>query len=259
MRSRKKTILLVAVMLAIAVVTTIATLRSGAQDKTVTPEPDIPTPIQEGVMTEKQKQHSRIFKGYKAEMKGKRLRDLVAQSGDVEVRREVGDVIRPTQFNLPQYLLNLTCKADAVVIGTVKSKASQLTDDGTFIFTDYELSVEEVLKNNPAALIQVGEVITDTRGGGTVKLNNHTVRALDENEMPLALNGRYLLFLRFVPATGSYMSSSYVGEDSFQFRGNQIAQVSGLPLPLRGRRAVDADSFMSEVRANLGQACKGGQ
>ena len=45
-------------------------------------------------------------------------------------------------------ITNLSCDADAIVVGEVTSKSSQLTEDQDFIFTDYELKVEEVIKNN---------------------------------------------------------------------------------------------------------------
>jgi hypothetical protein len=42
------------------------------------------TPIQEGVMTQKQKEHSKLYKG-KAYTRGRKIADLVTEKGDVEV------------------------------------------------------------------------------------------------------------------------------------------------------------------------------
>lgn len=214
-----------------------------------------PTVIQEGVMSAKQKKHSKIFKGYKDRAK---LRELMAQRGDVEVMQPVGNVITPRSFNLSSYLQTLSCKADAVVVGKVKNKASQINEDGTFVFTDYELTAEDVLKDNALASINPSANITVTRTGGAVKLNGHTARAIDYRQLPLIEDEQYLLFLKFVPETGSYQSlHSSRDEDSFQILGNRmIQQVSGKPLPFRGLGPTDLNIFMSEVRAALNSACQ---
>ncbi len=216
---------------------------------------DEPTPIQEGMSTEKQKQHGKLFKGYADTTGGKKIRDLVGERGDVELGREIGDVMIPSSFNLHNYLQRLSCQADAIIAGTVKSKSSQLTEDGSFLFTDYEIVPENILKTNSATPIVVNNVITVTRTGGAVKLNGHTVRAVDYSQKPLIIGDQYLLFLRFIPATGAYTYVSNWGEDSFKIQGTQIAQVSGSPLPLGTRRTSDAASFISEVQTAVANVC----
>lgn len=213
-----------------------------------------PTVIQEGVMTAKQKKHSKIFKGYKDRAK---IRDLIAQKGDVEIIQPVGNVRIPQSFNLDGYLQELSCKADAVVIGRIKSKASQINEDGTFVFTDYEFTSEEVLKNNATAPINPNADITITRTGGAIKLNSHTARAIDYHELPLLAGEHYLLFLKFVPDTGAYKSlDSSRDDDSFQILGNRvIKQVSKNPLPFDGSDTVEANDFMTKVRAAVNSVC----
>lgn len=212
------------------------------------------TPIVEGVMTAKQKKHSKIFKGYKNRPK---LRDLINQRGDVDVIQPVGNVRVPESFDLNTYLQGLSCKADAVVVGTVKSKASQINDDGTFIFTDYEFTAEDVLKSSATAPITSNTNITITRTGGAVKLNGHKARAIDYREVPLIEGEHYLLFLKFVPETGAYKSlDSSRDDDSFQILGNRvIKQVSRNPLPFDGSSTADANGFMAQVRAALNSGC----
>ena len=214
------------------------------------------TPIEEGVMTEKERKHSRLFKGYEDVAKGKKLREIMENTGgDVNVGRLIGNLIVPTTFNLNQYLNDLTCKADAVVIGTLTKKASQLNGEGTFTFTEYDINVEEVLKNNAADPIQANGNVTVVRSGGSIKLNGHIVTATDFAEKPLEKGGKYLLFLRFVPETGAYRSFSdgnNLTDDSFRFAGNQIVQVSDSPLPFGPNNPNDAMAFISKVRTNTG-------
>ena len=218
------------------------------------------TPIQEGVMSDKQKKHSKIFKGFKEATHGKKLRDVVADKGDVEVIVPAGDVQAPRAANASQYLntyLNrVSCKADAVLIGTVSSKASQLIEEGTFTFTDYEVSMEEILKNNYAAPIQANTNITVSRSGGAVKLNGHTIRAIDHRNEPLIVGNRYLLFLQLIPGTGAYRSlGNNLFEDSFQLSGGQIIQVSDKPLPFYSQRSSPEAPFLIELRARINRSC----
>lgn len=219
------------------------------------PEKEDATPVQEGVMTAKQRAHSKLFKGYGAATGGKKIRDLVAERGDVDLRNEVGDVILPRSFSLHSYLQNLTCQADAVVVGTVTAKSSQVTADESFIFTDYELTADEVLKNNSGSPIQPGGGITVTRAGGAVKINGHVARATDFSQRPLQVGEHYVLFLRYIPATGGYMYVSNWGDDTFRILDNQVNQVSATPLPLGPGRTADATFFLNEIRGAAGSAC----
>lgn len=222
------------------------------------PNKEEPTPVQEGVMTGRQKKHAKLFKGYAALLKGKKLSDLPSETGEVNVQSMVGDMPLPRSFNLAEYLQQSACAADAVVIGTVSSKASQLTEDGSFTFTDYEVKVGEVLKDNPAAPLQVDGSITVTRAGGAVRLNGRTLRATDFAEKPLEANGRFVLFLKYLPETGAYRPYiGSVGDGSFQLRGEKLLQVSDEVLPLGAHRATDAAPFLAEVRSAAGGCGRG--
>lgn len=221
-------------------------------------EKDDATPVEEGVMTGRQKKHSRLFKGYAQETpNGKRLRELVAEKGDVSISREVGDQILPSSFSLDRYLRATSCGASAVVLGVVKGKSSQLTDEGTFTFTDYEITVEEVIRDNPAAPIQPDAGITVSRPGGAVRLGGHTVSATDASARPLRVGERYLLFLQFIPETGAYKSLVLgTADGSFQLRGDKVVQVSDQPRPFGPVVAVEATPFINQVRAAAASGCE---
>src|SRR5437660_12243686 len=90
-----------------------------------------PVAAQEQV-TETQKVHSHLFPEYKS---GRDIRELASRgSGNVVVFKPVrptamggGVNVRSPSGNA--YLDYLSPRADAVVIGTLKNKSSQLTDD----------------------------------------------------------------------------------------------------------------------------------
>lgn len=214
------------------------------------------TPVQEGVMTEKQKKHSKIFRRFEGSTRGKKVRDLVSETGEIYLVTAIPDVIRPNSFNLTEFLRDMACEADAVVIATVQSKVSQIIDEGTFVFTDYELTVTEVLKNDAAAPIVANGSITYTSPGGAVELNGRTIRAVDQRSYPLEVGENYLLYLKFIPETGAYQGFSNSRDgDTFQIKDNVITQASARPWPLGTKRTTAADAFMTEVRAALYQSC----
>lgn len=224
------------------------------QGQRVEPKKD-PTPIQEGVMTEKQKQHSKLFKGYGDVAKGRKLRDLVAEKGDVNAGRFVPEQIVPS-LTLDEYLSSLGCRADAIVIATVRNQASQVIDEGTFIFTDYQLGIDEIVKNNALSAIDPSAELTVTRSGGAVRLNGHVVQTIDYAQQPLDTGGQYLLFLRYLPATGDYRSfNDSLKEDTFRLQGAKITQVSSIPLPLGTGQKADAISFINRLRNALNNPC----
>jgi hypothetical protein len=49
---------------------------------------------------------------------------------------------------MPSIISELAETSDTVVIASFVSKSSQLTSTGTYIFTDYQLRTQEVLKDN---------------------------------------------------------------------------------------------------------------
>jgi hypothetical protein len=260
MRIPKKTTFLLLASLAVTVMTAVAALQSSTQGALPSGKQEEATPIQEGVMSEKQKKHSKLFKGFGNVTRGKKLRELAAERGRVEVIYELEDGQAPRssdrQKYLNKYLQKVSCGADAVVIGSVLSKSSQIIEEGTFLFTDYELTVEEVLKDNSVAHIQPHGAITVTRSGGAVTLNGHAIRAKDYRSEPLAMGGRYLVFLRFLPDTGAYQSlDNSLFEDSFRLSEDQIIQVSEKPLPFGSRRTAIMSSFMVGLRAALNNPC----
>ena len=216
------------------------------------PQQDVATPIHRGVMSEKQREHSRLFKQYDTAQK---IPDLARkEKNDVEVYRllPLGADLSGVEVPASETIKRITCSADAVVIGKVRDKASQLTEGEGFVFTDYEFTVREVLKNNEAAPI-IGE-ISVTRPGGSVVLNGKRVRAVDESFKPLIIGQEYMLFLRFLPQTGSYMSIE--SGESFELAGNEIKSLREGALE-RALTEYSAVSLSYEVRNASQTPCNG--
>ncbi len=158
-------------------------------------------------------------------------------------------------IELPTYIRNLSCKADAIVYGVVKRHASQLDESGSFLFTDYEVALSEVLKSDDPSLRE-GEEITVVRGGGAVIFNNRLVRAIDPNQGRVKAGEYYLFYLKRV---GTHRGYRPVGkddfEDTFRLAKDTVSQISRKQWPLGRSKTVDAAFFLNEARAAASSSC----
>lgn len=202
------------------------------------------------LMTEKQKAHSRIYKEYKLGPEKNLCR--LAETSPEPVLVEVGGLrelpaLSPIAQGYPDWFLRIFAhEADAVVVGVVKSSSSALVEDGSFIFTDVQLAVQEVIKDNSAAPISRNTEITVTRPGGTMMLKGKEVRAADVEFDAFQVNARYLLFLTYIPESGGYRAFS---ERSFQLLPRIVAKVTRKPALVLPQSHNDPEAFLNEVRA----------
>ncbi len=200
------------------------------------------TPVTEGLLTPKQIEHSKLY------MQAGRKKISDAPDGKIIIINPPwADEAARNRLTFDEHLQEMTCQADAVVVATVRSKASQLTSDGTFIFTDYEVLVEDVLRNNSADLIQPKKEITVTRSGGAVSLRGKTLSIIDRTFKPLDTNKSYLLFLTYLPATGTYKSIS--SEGSFEISHNQLTRLTDEQLSPKMAPTKDSNGVINEIRA----------
>ena len=209
-------------------------------------------PIQPGVMTEKQAQHSKLYKRYDTATK---IQDLLKLDDDeIQIRRSLpfpfasSDQVRSDVDEIKR----ITCAADTIVVGTVQRSASQITEGQSFLFTDYVLQVQQVLKNNSRILIQQEAEINITRPGGAVLIGNKRIAAIDESFLPLRRGKQYLLFLRYLPETESYASIE-TGE-SYEVNRNDLKLLKHQPEDVISAK-YNAISFVNEIKAALSGPC----
>jgi hypothetical protein len=218
MHKRQAAVIITIIVAAISLFT-ITSFRQEAQSNK--PQEDEATIIQKGEVTDEEREYSKEYKKLYSYRKGRKLSEVGESSKNAGNTKEirviigvpdtvtVGDEQVPTISN---FLKNLSCEADVIVIGSIKKATAHLTDDETFVYTKYEFSVQEVLKNNPIANIEINSNIQITRPGGLIKLNNQIIRAEDLSYETLQKNKEYLLFLRFVPSVKGYVVSSPKGD-----------------------------------------------
>jgi hypothetical protein len=217
-----------------------------------------PTQIRVGVMTARQRVHSKLFGNY---ITGRALDvpRLEKRPGKepVEATEDgvyLGPGITVTSPDVPElsfvdFLKDMSCQADATVIASAKDGASQLTENREFLFTDYIVTVEENLKNNASAYIAPNSDMTVTRPGGRVQIKGRIVSAVDSSFMPLDTGKRYLLFLKYVPETGAYRS---LRNGSFLIQNDDLIALTEETIP---GGSGDTRALTAEVRRVLTSGC----
>ncbi|HBB94333.1 MAG TPA: hypothetical protein DC054_02990 [Blastocatellia bacterium] len=224
---------------------------SGQTQRPTTPtKKEDATPQQE--ITERQRQHSKLYD--KSIRSRKKLSD---SPGDLQLNITapwVEAVNDSPSTSTEEFLRTATCEAQAIVIGRVKNKTSMLTEDGRFVFTDYELQVEETLRDNRDAPIQPESVLIISRPGGAVELDGKTFRVTDDSFEPMEANGRYLLLLRFIPTTGAYQAINSHG--SFELKDNKVHRLTTQPLPYLFSYEENAAAFVAQVHSAANK-CRG--
>ena len=116
------------------------------------------------------------------------------------------DPVQPgTPVQVIESYKKLACLADSIAIGHPNTWLYHLTESGASIYTDYDFVVETVLKDNRTSPLAAHVVLT--RPGGSLKLGTgqlQTINAKPEIFPPLQTTMRYMLFLKYVPASGGY-------------------------------------------------------
>lgn len=230
MTNKKLTIISVS-LLPLFLAATFAAFRQQAQDKS-SHKKDESTVVQRGQFTAEERAYSKEYnKRYSNfhDLQLDRLIEAGKHNKSQIVHKNIG---LPFNAHFPylgqkspiKFLMNLSCKSDAVVVGSIESKAAHLIENETFIYTQYEFWVEDVVKNNPASSITVNEIIQVTRPGGLIKINDQLIQAEDRKYAPLEANKKYLLFLKFVPAAKGYMVAD--ADADFVLEGDSFKTIS---------------------------------
>jgi len=207
------------------------------------------TPVQLGVLADRQRIHSKLYANYLELTKNFTVSRSVgrAESKVVGIDVHVGLGPALTEPETPEsYFGELARQSDVVIRGRVATKASQITEDDGFIFTDYGILVTEVLKNSNKTRLDSGMTLTVTCPGGKVSVGGIIVKAIDHSFALLPQNSHDLvLFLKYVPETGAFRPTGPAG--SFELDGSILRPLTGVGFPPGVLR--DADSFLQAARA----------
>lgn len=155
---------------------------------------------------------------------------------------------------LPRELLSVeafVCKADAIVVGVIGSAEAQVASAGDFVFTDYELNLEQTLKGSAS-----GSVIV-TRVGGDAQVNGKP-KSFRYYLLPLLEPGkRYLLFLSGLQESESY-AADLPGGAFLLTEAGEAEQVDGTSfapeLPAAWSK-TGARAMLARLQAAIAKGC----
>jgi hypothetical protein len=171
---------------------------------------------------------------------------LAKATGDVYIHAP-GMVVDKVTVPPKDEMATWVRQCDMIARGRMGSGSSYLTARKGFLNTDWNFTLEEVLKNNPMTPVSPGSTITVIAFGGKLKIGQRTVYALQHIYREFRTGEQYLLFLKLVPETGAY---SRCGPTGFLFSGLRT-----VPLRLQtgyihpGIDAMDKETLLREVKA----------
>jgi len=141
----------------------------------------------------------------------------------------------------------------AVVVGTVLSGKCFVTKDHTFVYTDYQVKVDQVLKQDAGANLPVGGELVAAREGGAVHFpSGHVTNFLTARHGLPEVGSQYILFLwRSLPSLPEY---EIILDAGYQIRSGRVYPLDDLNSPYAG---VDLTVFMDEVQRAI-SASNGG-
>lgn len=245
-RATRKFVIVVTSVIAISLTGGLASQHSQGQKPSV--QTEVATPVHEGVRSDQQKEHSKLYNSYKGQGK---LSDRVKSKNELTVNLHAPLPVLSPDSKQTSTVTELAEKADAVVIANVISKSAQITTSGTFVFTDYQLNVEEVLRADSDKL-KPQTSITVTRPGGKVLLEGQVITFKVESFKPLMPGHRYLLFLKVLPITGTYQAVDQ--KSSFDISDSKVQSLSDAP-DAQGFEK-DLGTFISSVKVAIASSQK---
>lgn len=263
MRHKKKTVLLLSLLaaLAVAVVSAVAGLRGQGEDKSTSrgqkkAEEDFYTVTNADKPEPSDPEKRRLRKIRKDRYK---LEDENANPGRFAITEESQSGYGLHPFHAEPEPALPAAQSDAILIGEVADAEAYLTTQRTGIFSEFTLNVGEVLKGVALEVVVPGASLTAMRSGGAVRFPSGRVVRHGVSGKPLPRVGRSYLF---------FLKRNEVGEDftiltAYELRGGRVFPLDGIGVngkPSFGREAylkfsgADEGSFLTTVREAIAQA-----
>jgi hypothetical protein len=109
-------------------------------------------------------------------------------------------------------------RSAAVVIGRIMSSKAYLTPGKTGIYSEFEVAVDTIAKNDPNNPIKTDTIITVERNGGRVRMPSGKIVLSWENHQNMPREGgRYVLFL-----THDFQTLNDAGKDFYILTGYEL-------------------------------------
>jgi hypothetical protein len=90
-----------------------------------------------------------------------------------------------------------------VVAKTGKGKSHPTVDQG-YLYSDWQFTVDQVIKDKSTALVKAGNAVIVTRPGGVLEIAGRKFYAQPKDFRDFVPGEELLLYLKFVKETGAY-------------------------------------------------------
>ena len=188
----------------------------------------------------------------------KPIRTRKSQKYNNKSQSEISETSNGT-FVVNETLSNLSAlpvdKSSVVLVGEIVNAKAYLSEDKTAVYSEFEVRIQAVLKNNAKQVLSAGESIAVERFGGRVRLPSGKVfiAAVDNQDMP-RVGGKYLLFL-----TNDFIDAKHSDEDFNILMGYELKGGKVFPLdrtssnhPIARYNEKDESILLTDLHSRLG-------
>ncbi len=147
-------------------------------------------------------------------------------------------------------------RSAAILIGTVLTGKAFVSRDRSYVYSDYQVRVDRVLKQDTSSNIAIGERIVVSRGGGTIQFpSGHIRNYVNNGEGFPAIGSQYLFFL----------VKPHIPEHEYEQIIGSLYQLSGGKVhPLDDEQIAPFDDmsefvFLSKVEQAIAKSQAGGK
>lgn len=188
----------------------------------------------------------------------KAMRARKSRKYNNESLSEISDASNVT-FIANEALSNLSAlpveKSSVVLLGEITAAKAYLSEDKTAVYSEFEVRIQAVLKNNSNQTLRAGESIAAERFGGRVRLPSGKlfIAAVDNQDMP-RVGGKYLLFL-----TNDFIGAKHSEEDFNILMGYELKGGKVFPLdrtsskhPIARYNEKDESTLFADLSSKLG-------
>ena len=144
----------------------------------------------------------------------------------------------------------------AIVVGTVLSGKAFVSKDRTYVYSDYQVRVDRVLKQDASASLAVGEQIVVSRGGGAINFPSGHIRDYLNNGLGFPAIGSQYLFFLGKPNFPEHEYEQIIGS-LYQLSGGKVHPLDTDQLPLFDDMSDVV--FLSKVEQAITKAQTGGK
>lgn len=175
---------------------------------------------------------------------------------EISEASNVSFVVNETLSNLSALPVD---KSSVVLIGEVIDAKAYLSDDKTAVYSEFEVRIQAVLKNDTSKVLSAGESMAVERFGGRVRLPSGKlfIEAVDNQDMP-RVGGKYVLFL-----TNDFIGAKHSDDDFNILMGYELKGGRVFPLdrtasthPIARYNEKDESTLLTDLSSLLGTSAR---